>query len=306
MGKRLLRLESEIIMKILNNLRWKHYVITAILVIAIILLMLVLVKPMGSGSECFDKEPVTTTTTVITSTTSTNTTAVSMSKTTISKTTSTTTVTDTKITDKEVVTKSTTAPVVNEPVQVTEESSTEQNVIEEESNNTPEPVREYTVYKPATHYIHKNTCRWCDNSCYEISNTEGLECLYCTECNPDMEIVTAYVAPVTVVSTGSVSDYDRRLLAEIVQHEAGSNWISQYNKAKVVAGVMNRVNDSRFPSTVYAVLTSPNQFTGYWPGCNTPSQACYDAVDYYFSHTNEFNGDNSWWGDGYQNHFYTI
>lgn len=305
MGKRLLRLESEIIMKILNNLRWKHYVITTILAIAIILLMLFVVKPMGSGSECSDKQPTTTSTTE-TSTTTSSATTTSTSKTTVTKTTSTTVVDSTKTTNTEVTTKSTTTTTVNNPVQVTEESSTEQKVIEEESNNTPEPVKEYTVYKPATHYIHKNTCRWCDNSCYEISNTEGLECLYCTECNPDMEIVTAYVAPVTVVSTGSVSDYDRRLLAEIVQHEAGSDWISQYNKAKVAAGVMNRVNDSRFPSTVYAVLTSPNQFTGYWPGCNTPSQACYDAVDYYFSHTNEFNGDNSWWGDGYQNHFYTI
>ena len=292
-------------MKILNNLRWKHYVITAILVITIILLMLFVVKPMGSGSECSNKQPITTGTTEISTTTS-STTTTSTSKTTVTKTTSTTVVDSTKTTNTEVTTKSITTTTVNNPVQVIEESSTEQKVIEEESNNTPEPVKEYTVYKPSTHYIHRSTCRWFDNSCYEISNTEGIECLYCTECRPDMEIVTAYVAPVTVSTSGSVSDYDRRLLAEIVQHEAGSNWITQYNKAKVVAGVMNRVNDSRFPSTVYAVLTSPNQFTGYWPGCNTPSQACYDAVDYYFSHMNEFNGDNSWWGDGYQNHFYTI
>ena len=101
-----------------------------------------------------------------------------------------------------------------------------------------------------------------------------------------------------------MADYDRQLLAEIVWHEAGSSWISQYNKAKVAAGVMNRVNDSRFPSTVYDVLTQRGQFSGYWPGCCSPTQDCYDAVDYYFNHTDEFNSDNSWWGDGKQNHFY--
>ena len=64
-----------------------------------------------------------------------------------------------------------------------------------------EPVREYVVYKPSTHYIHKNTCRWCNSECYEISSTEGLEARKCTECNPDMEIVTPYVAPIPTLSS---------------------------------------------------------------------------------------------------------
>ena len=292
-------------MKILNNLRWKHYVITAILVIAISILVLLTARPLGSGSECSQGDTLTTTTSSVVTTTS-NTTTTSTSKTTsTTKTTTSSTETTTSGTVETTVT-TTNTPVVSEPTQIVEERHEEPDVVKEEPNNNPEPVKEYVVYKPNTHYIHKNTCRWCDGSCYEISNTEGLECLYCTECSPNMEILKTYGAPTPVVSTGSVSDYDRRLLAEIVQHEAGSNWITQYNKAKVVAGVMNRVRDARFPSTVYGVLTSPNQFSGYWPGCNTPSQACYDAVDYYFSHMNEFNGDNSWWGDGSQNHFYTI
>lgn len=155
------------------------------------------------------------------------------------------------------------------------------------------------VYKPSTHYVHLNTCRWYNSECYEITSTEGLETRKCSECNPDIEIINEYIP-----ETPTVADYDRQLLAEIVWHEAGSSWISQYNKAKVAAGVMNRVNDSRFPGTVYDVLTQRGQFTGYWPGCCSPTQACYDAVDYYFQHTDEFNSDNSWWGDGRQNHFY--
>ena len=104
--------------------------------------------------------------------------------------------------------------------------------------------------------------------------------------------------------TTCVTEYERTLLAEIVHHEAGSDWITQYNKAKVAAGVMNRVYDSRFPNDVYSVLTAPRQFENYWPGCCIPNQADYDAVDYYFAHQDEFNNDNSWYGDGYQNHFY--
>lgn len=169
-------------------------------------------------------------------------------------------------------------------------------------------TKEKIYFKPNTHYIHKASCHWCNadlganEQLIEIETTEGIECRKCSECNPEIEIITPYVEP-TPVAAG-IDNYSRQLLAEITWHEAGSNWISQYNKAKVVAGVMNRVNDPRFPNTVYDVLVAPRQFTGYWPGCCTPSQACYDAVDYYFAHTNEFNSDNSWWGDGYQNHFY--
>lgn len=101
-----------------------------------------------------------------------------------------------------------------------------------------------------------------------------------------------------------IDSYSRQLLAEIVWHEAGSDWISQYEKAQIAAGVMNRVRDSRFPNTVYDVLTQNGQFTGYWPGCCVPTQECYDAVDYYFAHQESFGNENSWWGDGYRNYFY--
>lgn len=190
-----------------------------------------------------------------------------------------------------------------EPAPVVAEAPVE-NTVPAEPQEPAEPIRECIVYKPSTHYVHKSTCRWADSSCYEITDTNGIEARRCSDCNPDIEIVTEYVEPVPETPTYGIDEYSRQLLAEIVWHEAGSNWISQYNKAKIAAGIMNRVYDSRFPGTVYSVLTAPGQFTGYWPGCCTPTQDCYDAVDYYFAHTNEFNSDNSWWGDGSQNHFY--
>lgn len=174
---------------------------------------------------------------------------------------------------------------------------------------------EKVYFKPSTHYIHRSTCHWVNEDCHEeiieIENTNDIECRVCTECNPEMTIVNPYVAtPVNANNTG-LSDYDRRLLAEVTCHEYGSNWVSTAEKAKIVAGVMNRVNSASFPNTVYDVLMQPGQFHGswdgghgYWPGCIEPNQDSWAAVDYYFEHQNEFGSWTSWWGDGTWNYFY--
>lgn len=247
-------------------------------------------------------ETTTVPTTTIVSTATTTTTAVttSDSETTDDETidsrdttTESVDIEDTAEEEEVVVTEQETLPTTTES---TTAQTTAQTIAAETTTTETTTI---IVYKPSTHYVHLNTCRWYNPECYEITSTEGLETRKCSECNPDIEIINEYIP-----ETPTVADYDRQLLAEIVWHEAGSSWISQYNKAKVAAGVMNRVSDSRFPGTVYDVLTQRGQFTGYWPGCCSPTQACYDAVDYYFNNTSEFNSDNSWWGDGYQNHFY--
>lgn len=166
---------------------------------------------------------------------------------------------------------------------------------------------EYIVYKPSTHYIHRNSCHWTktgDLIC--IENTEGIEARKCTECNPEIDIINEYVEPEPEIVTLSISNYDFTLLCEIVEHEAGSDRIGTWDKACVAAGVMNRVKDSRFPDTVYGVLTQPKQFEGYYPGCTSYRQGAIDAVNYYLSHPDEFGTINSWYGDGYRNYFSTI
>lgn len=297
-------------MKFINKLRWNHYVILSILVILVTIVLFLLLTPVNTGHADEVIDIVTTTETTTDTITTLETTVATLPNTTVStsNTTDTATSSTTDITGT-TVTSTTTTLIIEEDVieeepeetvpeiTTTTEYVTTTVITTKDEERTTEAT--YVVYKPSTHYIHKSTCHWVDSSCLEIADTKGIECRRCSECNPSMEIITEYVP-----ETPTVADYDRQLLAEIVWHEAGSNWISQYNKAKVAAGVMNRVNDSRFPSTVYGVLTQPYQFSGYWPGCCTPSQACYDAVDYYFSHTSEFNSDNSWWGDGSQNHFY--
>lgn len=110
----------------------------------------------------------------------------------------------------------------------------------------------------------------------------------------------------TEEDTYYITDYERELLAEVVEHEAGSDWISCYDKACCVAAIMNRVREGCWGgSDIYSVLTAPNQFSGFYPGYCTAREGAYAAVDYYFANPDEFSTTiTSWSGDGYRNYFY--
>lgn len=112
---------------------------------------------------------------------------------------------------------------------------------------------------------------------------------------------------VEVDSTYPITEYERILLCNIVANEAGSDWISIYDKACVVACVINRINDSRFPNSIEEVLTQPYQFSGYYASdCYYPTvtDACIQAVDYYFEHSNEFGDYLYFEGNGTNNVFH--
>ncbi len=213
--------------------------------------------------------------------------------------------------------------------------------------------REYIVYKPSTHYIHMNYCRWFDSTCQEIDSTEGIECRRCSECHPDIEIVNEYTTTTTTTTTTEtteetetttvddtgtadveeestepetpedgvdtelehyalkfVTEEERIYLCNVVGSEYGANWVSLYDKAMVVATIMNRVRDGGWSggreNTVYNVITAPYQYN---PSYAVPyyrsnvTQSCIDAVDYYFMHRSEFPNVHSFWGDGRINHF---
>ena len=112
---------------------------------------------------------------------------------------------------------------------------------------------------------------------------------------------------VEVDSTYPITEYERILLCNIVANEAGSDWISIYDKACVVACIINRINDSRFPNSIEEVLTQPYQFSGYYASdCYYPTvtDACIQAVDYYFEHSNEFGNYLYFEGNGTNNVFH--
>ncbi|MCR4637811.1 cell wall hydrolase [Ruminococcus sp.] len=108
-----------------------------------------------------------------------------------------------------------------------------------------------------------------------------------------------------------ITDEEYVLLCNAVAHEAGCNWISTEDKAKVVEVIMNRVSSPKFPNTIYGVITQPYQFSGSstYANLNTYSshvtQSVKDAVTLYFMENGSFTqGYIGFWGDGYSNHFY--
>ena len=108
-----------------------------------------------------------------------------------------------------------------------------------------------------------------------------------------------------------ITEDERILLCNLVGREYGQDYIPTYEKAKVVAVVMNRVragSAAGFADTIYGVLTQPYQFSGYYVSYEYTWQVTDDviaAVDYYFTHPEEFSSDIYYfYGDGYYNYFY--
>lgn len=118
---------------------------------------------------------------------------------------------------------------------------------------------------------------------------------------PATECIVEYSA------STAITERERVLLCNVVANEYGSDWVSVYDKACIVATVMNRVNSSQFPNDIESVLTQPYQFSGYWASDSyypTVTQSCIEAVDYYFAHPEEFGGYMYFEGDGRYNYFH--
>ena len=162
-------------------------VVSTVAVIATVIIFLISTPVYSAGETAETTNSVATTTETITTQI--------MIETTTSTTEITTTITEETI--AVVTTEQTTTFTIETQKPTTE---TILNITEPVVTTTtiiPVIMEEYVIYKPATHYIHMNTCRWAESGdVYKIENTEGIEARKCSECNPPMEIIAEYIEPV--------------------------------------------------------------------------------------------------------------
>lgn len=107
-----------------------------------------------------------------------------------------------------------------------------------------------------------------------------------------------------------ISEQDYILIANVISHEAGSSWISTYNRSQIVAAIMNRVSDSRFPDTVDGVVHQQGQMfdVPYYrvDYSGIGHEPIDEAISMYFSGEYDYGSITSWWGNGTENIFYSI
>ena len=143
----------------------------------------------------------------------------------------------------------------------------------------------------------------------EVTTTEIIPAIEEVETEPEVVTEPEIVAESeTVESSLPITEQDWILIANVVSHEAGCSWISEYERVCIVAAIMNRVNDTRFPNTVDAVLHQRGQFF------NVPySRVDYSGIGYapideaiqaYFDGKYDCGNINSWCGNGRNNKFY--
>ncbi len=185
------------------------------------------------------------------------------------------------------------------PTEVYTEPETVATEPETETVTTEAPTTEAVYVEPETEAITEAP------TVEEVTEpvTEAV-----TEAPTEAEVIV----DVTVDETPSlpISDAEYIILCNAVAHEAGCYWIDEYDKAKVVEVIMNRVYSPRFPNTIEAVLTQPNQFSGSSSYVYLGSYSGYvtesvkNAVNLYFNEPESFTqGYLSFYGDGYRNYF---
>lgn len=180
--------------------------------------------------------------------------------------------------------------IVPEPEPVYEEPEVHEEVFQEE----PQPVEEEPV-------IENNN----NQQYYSDDGDHGWSYVSCRYGLPDISLDRErYHAALDYVS-----EEERVYLINVVTSEYGSDYVPLYEKAKVVAVVMNRLHNGYWGDSISSVLSYPGQFVGYYLkdgfyGNTTPE--CIDAVDYYFLHKDDsmYNGIMYISGGGGWNSFY--
>lgn len=153
-------------------------------------------------------------TTVVSSTTERTTTTTTTTLTTTSTTETTTTVEEeTTIYYAPVIVEETVPIVTETETTTTTTTTTTSSSVTTEVTTTQEVDISIVYYKPKTHYIHKSNCKWIKDSnpdeYYEINSTEGIDARRCSDCQPDMEIMTEYIEETPVSNLTYVKNFSR-------------------------------------------------------------------------------------------------
>lgn len=131
----------------------------------------------------------------------------------------------------------------------------------------------------------------------EIDTDENYEVQYIENCDSN-----------SYNSDLPITEQEFILLANVISHEAGCSWLSEYDRACIVAAIVNRVEDNRFPSSIDAVVHQPYQMFDvpyYRVDYSTlPREEIDKAIYAYYNGTYDFGSINSWSGDGTRNYFY--
>lgn len=76
------------------------------------------------------------------------------------------------------------------------------------------------------------------------------------------------------LTSGQITESELEMLACVIYQEAGADACSDLTRYMIGDVVLNRVNDPRFPNTIYEVLVQKNQYDKfYYTGIIWPSQA---------------------------------
>lgn len=139
-----------------------------------------------------------------------------------------------------------------------------------------------------------------NNNATELNSSNYIEYstadVYCTDVEESAaettEIITTQVAATQAAATKVettqaettqpyakyYTENDIIMVAKTIYGEAGSYHISREDKAKVAWTICNRVDDSRWPNSISAVITQPCQFYGY--SANHPvTNECYEIAE---------------------------
>ena len=94
-----------------------------------------------------------------------------------------------------------------------------------------------------------------------------------------IEETTVATEPPTVQETvPPYTDDELEMLALVIYQEVGSDACSDEARLMVGTVVMNRVDDSRFPNTIYGVLTQEAQYGRlHWTGLEWPTRASHHS-----------------------------